>query len=33
MYMKKTFKEITRDIDMVLFNQIIYVEDYLELEA
>lgn len=33
MYMKKTFKEITRDIDMVLFNKIISIEDYLELEA
>jgi len=31
--MKKTFKEITRDIDMVLFNKVIEVEDYLELEA
>lgn len=31
--MKKTFKEITRDIDMVLFNKIVEVEDYLELEA
>jgi len=31
--MKKTFKEITRDIDMVLFNQITEVSEYLELEA
>jgi len=31
--MKKTFKEITRNIDMVLFNQVTEVSEYLELEA
>lgn len=31
--MKKTFKEITQDIDMVLFNNIINVDPCLELEA
>ncbi len=31
--MKKTFKDITQNIDMVLFNNSIYVADDLELEA
>lgn len=31
--MKKTFKEITRNIDMVLFNQVTEVSEYLELET
>jgi len=31
--MKRTFKEITQDIDMVLFNNIIQVDPCLELEA
>lgn len=31
--MKRTFKEITRDIDMVLFNTIVHVDYELELEA
>jgi hypothetical protein len=31
--MRKTFKEITHNIDMVLFNNIIKVDPELELEA
>lgn len=31
--MKKTFKEITKDIDMVLFNNIIKIDYELELEV
>ena len=31
--MKKTFKEITHNIDMVLFNNIINIDPELDLEA
>lgn len=31
--MKKTLKELTSNIDMVLFNTIIQIDDTLELEA